>query len=420
MARLFLTDAVVVDATGPARPASTVVVDGERIVEVRGPGADGLADVRPDDRVVHLAGRTVMPGMATCHFHATYRELGTKPAPFGLEEPPAYQAVIAAKNYETALRAGFTMAASAGAPMDIDASIKRAVNDGIIPGPRILAGSRDVSSTGHANDNAPWWYEVGAWGAVRICDGPDEFRKATRDEIKRGAEIIKMFVTGGHGTLAAKEQLEVTPAELQAVVDTAHSRNAKVRGHIVSKEAIMLALDAGVDVIDHGDDLDAECIDRMVAQDTFLAPSCHFPKAFLAVMGGRGLGFTDTMQTELEQMLSVLPVANAAGVKLVLGDDYGAMGFPHGLYADELELYVRDAGIPAADVLRWATLHGAELLGLGDQAGTVQPGRYADLLVVDGDPLTDIGVIARPGGILAIFKGGAPVRDDLDALVPVG
>jgi imidazolonepropionase-like amidohydrolase len=96
------------------------------------------------------------------------------------------------------------------------------------------------------------------------------------------------------------------------------------------------------------------------------------------------------------------------------------MGFPHGLYADELELYVHDAGIPAHDVIRWATQHGAELMGLGDQAGTVQTGRYADLLVVDGDPLTDIGVIARPGGILAIFKGGHLVRDDLDALVPVG
>jgi imidazolonepropionase-like amidohydrolase len=420
MARLFLTDAVVVDATGPARPGTTVVVDGELIADVRGPGADGLADVGPDDRVVHLAGRTVMPGMATCHFHATYKDLGTKPAPFGLEEPPAYQAVVAAKHYELALRCGFTMAASAGAPMDIDASIKRAVEHGITPGPRILAGSRDVSSTGHANDNFPWWHEIGAWGAVRRCDGVEEFRKAARDEIKRGAEIIKMFVTGGHGTTGPKERLEVTRDELQAVVDTAHSRGAKVRGHIVSKEAILMALDAGVDVIDHGDDLDQECIDRMAAQGTFLAPSCHFPKAFLEVMGGHGLGFTDTMQAELDQMLSVLPAANAAGVKLVLGDDYGAMGFPHGKYADELDLYVRDGGIPAADVLRWATLHGAELLGIADRTGTVQPGRLADLLVVDGDPLTDIGVLARPGGILAIFKGGAPVRDDLDALVPVG
>ncbi|HEX7094678.1 MAG TPA: amidohydrolase family protein [Acidimicrobiales bacterium] len=420
MGRVFLTGAVVVDALGPPRPGSTVVIDGERIADVRGPGADPLADVRADDRVVDLGGRTVMPGMVTCHFHATYDELGTKPAPFGLEEPPAYQAIVAARNLERALRCGFTGVVSAGAPHDIDASMKRAIENGLFAGPRMLAGSRDLSSTGHANDNAPWYWDVGSWGALRICDGPDEFRKAARDEIKRGAEIIKMFVTGGHGTTAPKQRIEVTREELQAVVDTAHSRGAKVRGHIVSKPAILMALDAGIDVIDHGDELDTECIDRMVELGTFLTPSCFFPAAFLESMGGRGLGFTDTMAAELDAVYKVLPEANAAGVKLVLGDDYGAMGFPHGRYAEELELYVREAGIPARDVIRWATLHGAELLGLADQTGMVEAGKLADLLVVDGDPLDDIRVLSRPDGLLAVFKGGVAVRDDLARLVTVG
>ena len=144
-----------------------------------------------------------MPGLVSSHFHATYHELGSKMAPFGLEEPPALQAVRAAHHLELALRCGFTGAVSAGAPFAIDASMKAAIAEGLFPGPRLMAGSRDVSTTGHAGDKSfPWYWDVGARGAVNRSDGPDEFRRAVREEIKQGAEIIKMFVTGGHGTVA--------------------------------------------------------------------------------------------------------------------------------------------------------------------------------------------------------------------------
>ncbi len=162
-----------------------------------------MVDVGPEDRVVELAGRTVMPGLVSSHFHATYHELGSKVAPFGLEEPPALQAVRAAHHLELLLRSGFTGAVSAGAPFAIDASMKAAIAEGLFPGPRLMAGSRDVSTTGHAGDKSfPWYWDVGAQGAINRSDGPDEFRRAVREEIKRGAEIIKMFVTGGHGTVA--------------------------------------------------------------------------------------------------------------------------------------------------------------------------------------------------------------------------
>ncbi|HUF84028.1 MAG TPA: amidohydrolase family protein, partial [Acidimicrobiia bacterium] len=152
MSRLIFTNANLLDGEYPARPGSTVVVDGNRIASV----GTAAADAGPEDRVVDLAGRTVMPGMVTSHFHSTYDELGARPAPFGLEQPPAYQALVAARNVETALRCGFTGVVSAGAPHDIDASLKRAIDDGVITGPRFVPGSRDVSTTGHANDSAPW------------------------------------------------------------------------------------------------------------------------------------------------------------------------------------------------------------------------------------------------------------------------
>ena len=338
-----------------------------------------------------------MPGMVSSHFHATYHELGSKVTPFGLEEPPALQAVRAAHHLELLLRSGFTGAVSAGAPFAIDASMKMAIAEGLIPGPRLMAGSRDVSTTGHAGDKSfPWYWDVGAQGAINRSDGPAEFRRAVREEIKQGAEIIKMFVTGGHGTVAPAEQTEMTSEEISAGVEAAHQRGALVRGHIANRAALHMALDAGIDVVDHGDGLDERAIERMVEQGTFLVPSQLFPARFAEMMAGGGLGFTAAMAQDIERALAILPAANDAGVKLLVGDDYGAIGLPHGRYADELEFYVKEAGIPALDVIRWATRNGFELMGRGHELGLVREGFLADLLVVDGDPLSDIAVLQDP------------------------
>ena len=410
--RLVLDDARVVVGDGTLLERATVVVDGDRIASVGGGVPGGR---RPDDRVVPLDGRTVMPGMVNCHFHATYHNLGASPAPFGLEEPAALQAVRAVVNLEKLVRAGFTGAVSAGAPFAIDASMKTAIERRLIVGPRLVPCSRDISSTGHAGDRSfPNHWDVGALGAIRRSDGADEFRRSVRLEIKEGAEMIKVFVTGGHGTVGPREQTEVTRDELGAAIEAAHQRGARVRGHIANKEALLMALDLGIDIVDHGDGLDAEGIDRLLATDTPLVPSMLFPARFLDSMGGVALGFTDGLRHDLEAMAAILPAANRAGVRLVLGDDFGAVNFPHGPYADELAYYVDDVGIPALDVLTWATRNGAEVLGRGDELGTVTAGKLADLLVVDGDPVADIGVLRDADALVAVLLGGRPVTDRLD------
>ncbi len=410
MNRTVLAHARVVDGDGGALDDAHVVVEGERIAAVSG----GPVVARPDDRVVDLGGRTVMPGMVNCHFHATYHDLGHVPAPFGLEEPMALQAVRAVNSLEQLLQAGFTSAVSAGAPFAIDASMKVAIDKGLIAGPRLVPCSRDVSTTGHAGDRSypPHW-QVGALGAIRPSDGPDEFRRSVRAEIKEGAEMIKMFVTGGHGTIGPKEQIEMSREEMAAGIEAAHLRGAKVRGHIANRDALMMALDLNIDVVDHGDGLDDECIDRMVESGTPLVPSMMFPARLLESMGGSALGFSDAMRADIEAMADILPKANAAGLRLVLGDDYGAIFFPHGPYADELAYYVDDIGIPSVDVIRWATKHGAELMGRGHELGTITEGKLADLLVVDGDPLADVAVLQDRANLVAIMKGGRLLKDEL-------
>src|SRR5690242_10531183 len=336
MARTVFTNANLVDGEHPAKPGVTVVVDGDRIASV---GTGQLAETRPDDRVVDLAGRTLMPGMVTCHYHSTYHELGSFPAPYGLEVPPAMQAVRAAKNLELALMCGFTGAVGAGVPHEIDASMKRAIDEGVIPGPRFVPSGRELSTTGHGNDNSPFYWGVGAPGAARLCDGPDQFRHAVRDEVKRGAEVIKLFVTGGHGTTAPKDQLEMTRDELAAAIETAHSRGVLIRGHLSNKRGIMMALELGIDIVDHCDEMDDEVVAALVETGASVVPSLHFPKTFLESWGS-GLGFAaDAIKADLEYMYERIPKADAAGVRFVLGDDYGAIGFPHGSYGGELRLY---------------------------------------------------------------------------------
>jgi imidazolonepropionase-like amidohydrolase len=201
--------------------------------------------------------------------------------------------------------------------------------------------------------------------------------------------------------------------EMAAGIEAAHLRGAKVRGHIANREAILMALDLHMDVIDHADGMDDECIERILETGTPVVPSMMFPARFSQAMGDAALGFTDSMKADLDAMAAVLPKANAAGMRLVLGDDYGAMFFPHGPYAEELAYYSEEVGIPTMDVIRWATKHGAELMGRGDELGTVTAGKLADLLVVDGNPLTDIAVLQDRTNLLAILKGGHPIKDCL-------
>ena len=427
MSRIVFTHANLIDGDKPARRDTTVIVDGERIASVT---SSEVMEPRADDRVVDLAGKTIMPGLVSCHFHSVFHQLTPGDAPqLGLKDPPAYVAMLAANNARIALESGVTSVVCSSTPYAIDASLKLAIEDGIMPGPRIKAGSHELMSTGDIASGGMrnYWLELGNQAVVRSVDGVAEMCKVVRDEIKQGAEGIKLSTSQGHNAGPTEDSLSFTPAEIASAVDTAHARGALVRAHAASRRSVLECAKAGVDIIDHADRMDAECVEAVLASGSTIVPSMFYIERSLAFLDSGAMDNVvsgamrsmfqktiDSMRDDTEYLKGFLPEVNKAGVKIVCGDDYGTIFLPHGDYAKELEFYVERVGIEPLDVIRWATRNGAELFGRGDELGTVEEGKLADLLVVDGDPLADIACLQDPAKFLAILKGGEFVKDCIE------
>jgi imidazolonepropionase-like amidohydrolase len=340
MGRIVFTNANLLDGENPAKPDASVVVEGNRIIQV----GNGQVETQADDRVIDLGGKTLMPGLVTGHYHSTYHNVSVPlMPPLGLESPPAYQAYVAAHNVGLALKAGFTSVVGANAAWDVEPSLKQAIEDGLVIGPRVIAGCKEIITTADSNDTTPWYWESKAIAGTRMADGPDEFRKAVRDEIKHGAEVIKLFVTGGHGVRLSRYTSSITDDELHAAVEAAHNLDTRVRAHVASRDGVMKCLKAGVDIIDHGDGMDDECIELMAKQGACYEPSVHSHFIMAEILGDTDLTgeFGEIVRTTCE----LLPKCVEAGVNVVLGDDYGSTIQPHGTYAKEMGFYVDHAGI---------------------------------------------------------------------------
>ena len=402
------------DGAGPMQTDMTVVVEGTKITEV----VEGPVAASEDDRVIEMSGRTLIPGLITAHLHP---ELGfatsasrTMGIPNRVEWPIGVLFAQAIRTCSLLLQSGWTGYVGAGCADAIDAQLKLAISLGVMDGPRILASSRNINTTAHDNDVANWWYELGNLGGDVFADGADEMRKAVRTEIKRGAEIIKIFPTGGHGVVNGNTR-GFTDDEFAAIIQSAHDLGVMVRGHCVDHDHIIRCIEGGIDVIDHGDEIDEEIIDLMVSHGTFWVPSMKFLKVATSVgLDGNALFARWDAKKDWDNVAKMLPIANEAGVKILVGDDYGSGFFPHslGVYASELTIYAEEVGISRRDVLRWATRHGAELLNMAGQIGTVEPGALADLVVVNADPTRDISVLEDPSAnVSAVMIDGHFIKD---------
>ncbi len=412
MARTVFKAANLLDGTSAAKPNMTVVVEDGAITHVAG---DGTVMQQAGDTVVDLHGDTLMPGLVQSHWHGSYRGIDFACPPVGLEKPPGYLMLVALKHAQMALAAGYTTVIGAATGDALDAQLKWAIEDGIVQGPRVIPCGRWLITTGDANDFPEfWWWGKLSKGAQEICDGPYEFRRAVRQEIKEGAEIIKIFADAGHALIYGKGHVSMAQDEIDAVVQAAHDRGKKVRSHVDTKRGILNAIESGIDLLDHADEMDEECIDAIVESGVSVCPSMYFPKAVIQRMVDDGLGWEKKpmaveIQRDLDRMSRMLPYAAKKGAKFLIGDDWGTAMTPHGIYNKELELYV-EVGVPALDVIRWATANAADFLGMSGKLGCVAEGATADLLVVKGDPSRDIKLLGHQENIRAIVKDGKFVK----------
>lgn len=414
MRRTVFSNAMLLDGAG-AKPVAgvTVVVEGERIFAVERGGRTPAST--QGDLVYDLAGKTLMPGMIAGHAHLSYPNFDQDDLnSIDMARPPTHMAVIAAKNAEATLKAGFTAAAGAGSVHQIDRTLKDLIREGVIAGPRLMACGQDIVPTGGGMDLKPSWWRMGLTGLPLIVDGPYEVRKAVRLQAKEGNDFIKIYPQGGHG-VPMRGGMDMQQDEIEAAVNTAHDKGKLVRAHVVTKPAIMACLKAGVDVIDHGDGIDDEVGELAVKQNAFFLPSLYMASIAPHYYAPRGDNIPPAERLALwfDRAAEKLARAQAAGVKFVVGDDFGTAITPHGDNGKELAVYVRRLGLKPIDIIGWATKNGAEMMRKDDQFGTIAPGKLADLLVVDGDPLADIELLGDPSNLSVVMQGGEFITNRL-------
>lgn len=371
---------------------------------------------------IDLAGMTLMPGLISCHLHPEfYRftlahgQAGERP---GMELPPGVLMAIAVRTCGTLLDSGFTGYVGAACAHNIDAQLKMAITDGIMAGPRIRACSHHIGTTADLNDSPVWWKSYRQDGIDLFADGPDALRKLVREEIRCGAQTIKVFASSGRG-FNGRTMRNISNEELTTIVNSAHDLGARVRAHVCDNTMIRECIEAGVDIIDHGDEIDEYCIDAMAKAGTFWVPSLTYSHILLQL----GWDTDGTLRPHYDNEVAMLPVAQQAGVKILIGDDYSGvfreildddpLDHQVGCYGREFDFYSRLTGLAPEAILSWGTRNAGELLVDAPQrVGVIEPGAIADLIAIDGDPTRDLSLLARPEKALKmVMRDGVQVID---------
>jgi imidazolonepropionase-like amidohydrolase len=404
---LLIKNGRLFDGTGShALPGAAVVVKEGRI-RYAGPqaGAPALGAGVP---TIDAQGGTILPGLVEAHFHATYfnvREL----ADLDIKYPVEYVTLLAAANAKLALECGYTSARSCGSLHNIDVWLKKAIDEDLCPGPRLAAAGREICGAGGLMDWNPDYLKLGMEGLILLVNGPVETRAAVRRLAKDGVEWVKTYPSGDAASPHADQHsVCMTPEELGAAVGEAHNYKLKVTGHCRSTEGIKNALRAGFDTLEHATFMDKEALDLLLARQTPVVSALWFEQA--SIERGREFGMPqgviDGHKETLDGGVKSARMIQKAGGRLGMGGDFGFAWTPHGTYAKELSFFVKTVGFSPAEVLRSATRTGAEILGWEKDLGTVEAGKKADLLVVEGDVLKDITLLEDRSRFLAVVQGG--------------
>jgi imidazolonepropionase-like amidohydrolase len=397
-----------VEGTGkPALPDAAVLIRDGRIAYA-GPAA-GLPELPPDTPRIDACGGTILPGLVEAHFHPTYFNVAEL-ADLDIKYPVEYVTLLAACNARLALECGYTAARSGGSLHNIDVWLKKAIEEDLLPGPRLAASGREICGAGGLMDWNPDHLKLGMEGLILLINGPEEGRRAVRKLVKDGVEWIKTYPTGDAAApdSADHHTLCMTFEEMAAVVAEAHNYRRKVTGHCRANEGIKNALRAGFDTIEHGTFMDQEALDLLLSRDVPCVPALQFELASIEKGPSYGMsqavvdGHQETLDGGCESARMIL----RAGGRLGMGGDYGFAWNPHGDYAKELTFFVKHVGFTPLEVITCATKTGAEIMGRGDEFGTVEPGKLADLLIVDGDVLQDVALLEDRSSFIAVIQGG--------------
>ncbi len=397
-----------IDGTGaPAVPNAALLIRAGRIAYA-GPAA-GLPELPRGRTEIDARGGTILPGLVEAHFHPTYFNVAAL-EDLDIKYPVEYVTLLAAANARLALECGYTAARSGGSLFNIDVWLKKAIDNDLVPGPRLAASGREICGVGGLMDWNPDFRKVGMEGLVLLINGPDEARAAVRKLVKDGVEWVKTYPTGDAAAPDVNDHhtLCMTFDEMHAVVATAHNHKLKVTGHCRATEGIKNALRAGYDCLEHGTFMDDEALEMLLQRGVPVVPALYFEMA--SVERGPEIkmpqkvidGHKETLEGGAESARRILK----SGGRLGMGGDYGFAWNPHGDYAKELTFFVQYVGFSPLDTIRCATKTGAEIMGCGDEFGTLQPGKLADVLVVDGDVGADIDLLQDRSRFLAVLQGG--------------
>jgi imidazolonepropionase-like amidohydrolase len=401
--RTLLAGGRVFDGTGSPPAEADVVVEDGRILEV-GPGLDG-------DETVDVGGRYLLPGLFDSHTHVTLSNVSLLGS---LQTPFSYRFFETVQNLAATLRVGITIVRDAAGA---DAGVKQAVDDGLVPGPRLQISVALLSQTGGHGDG---WYRSGQvvrfWPVYPgmpdgLVDGPEAMRRKVRELVRAGADVIKVATSGG--VLSPTDDprhAHFRDDELAALVAEAAAAGRWVMAHAQAADGIKAAVRAGIRSIEHGIYLDDEAIGLMLDRGAWLVPTLVAPRGVLAAAEA-GMTIPDAARRKAVEVAEAhadsFRRAVAAGVKVAMGTDSGVT--PHGRNLAELELMAK-GGMTPAQVLAATTSSAAELLGLSGELGTLEPGKRADVVVVDGDPFE----LATLGDrIVAVVKDGRLVAGSL-------
>ena len=387
---------------------ASIWVDGN-IIKYAGPSSEFTNTSHNIERV-DLGGKTVIPGMTESHAHISYTNNG----PLELDKTPIEEAMIkTVENARIMLGSGFTSAISFGSVHRIDVFLRDAINNGQIAGPRLLAGGRDICAIGGNADMYPDHAKPQTEGLAIITDGPWEIRKAVRSLWKNGVDVVKVMIDGELISLQGRPgDLGYKDEEVEALVDEAHRKNMKVACHARSAEAVKQAVRSGIDFIGHANYIDSEALELLIENKdkVYVGPAIAWEMAFLE--NAEKMGYKNDSrevieyQKELEETISSYKKMKEAGIKILVGGDYGLDIAPHGTYAKDLEHYVNLFGFSNAEALHCATSMGGEAMNNDGLLGTIEEGKLADLVIIDGNPLEDITILQDHKKIKAVMKDG--------------